>query len=145
MELEPFWKFDRREQPAIQSFLPPPPSQSFLVFLISPFLPHSSLSLSLSLSLFPFPVSRSFEDSSSKDNFDLIPLDVLFFLPHPPPSIATNLPQQRMAAVLEKQSSLYDFETRYGVVVHWKNLESRIACILGTSRLIEAWNSLFRI
>lgn len=107
MELEPFWKFDRREQPAIQSFLPPPPSQSFLVFLISPFLPHRSLSLSLSL--FPFPVSRSFEDSSSKDNFDLIPLDVLLFLPRAP----TPFDRDKSAAA-EKQSSLYDFETRYG-------------------------------
>lgn len=78
MELEPFWKFDRREQPATQSFprfsLLLPLRNLFSFFLFHPSRP---ISFSLSLFLFPFPVSRSFEDSSSKDNFDLIPLDVV--------------------------------------------------------------------
>lgn len=72
MELEPFWKFDRREQqasqPATRSFIPSPSRRLLLLFAL--FLRSERESY-----LLP---SHSTPDSSCFPNFDLIPCPVLF-------------------------------------------------------------------
>lgn len=75
MELEPFWKFDRREQPASRSSVPPlrPPAVVFFRF-------YSLFFLACSETEFLLFLSHSTPDSSCFSNFDLIPCPSVLFL-----------------------------------------------------------------
>lgn len=82
MELEPFWKFDRREQPASRSSVPPrrplAPRCRFLLPLTRPFARSRKRSGARAL---PPSLSHSASlDSSCSPNFDLIPCPSVLFL-----------------------------------------------------------------
>lgn len=75
MELEPFWKFDRREQPASRSSVPPLCSPAIVFFHSYSLFFSAYFETELFLLL-----SHSTPDSSCFSNFDLIPCPPVLFL-----------------------------------------------------------------
>lgn len=75
MELEPFWKFDRREQPASRSSVPPLCSPAIVFFHSYSLFFSAYFETELFLLL-----SHTTPDSSCFSNFDLIPCPSVLLL-----------------------------------------------------------------